>query len=567
MPVFALIPTGPDEARMLWVPWPVAGVEYRVERRATPESAWELAEASVSADAALATGLEPDDELRVAAFLEVGDSANPSECTSLPTTAAPDSLLRRTVVDGRGLDWQVTPDEVSGSGAAPTRAISSSCPSNSGVLGKSGKWPPHFRPRRGGAQRLGPSEPPSAPQMGHRREAAVRGAATLNMSLDGIPRSALIPARDGLVGYCSKSGWGCLEISSADVPPAVEAQPDQRTTTDWYDFGLTLDIEPPLAQNGLVIGASAGGGVELQLEYETEGWFVPTLSRIAARARPYVGGQVYATIDTTSTRIVMEDPVYTTPQIIIYTATLASVTTDFDLSAVVDFRADGPVSGQWLGQIGYSRTFEVGYNGQFYGPQVVADTPVLLVTPEFGDGSSADLWFGWRADANLNLDVLGVNLATASLSPTAGTVFVHRSTPGAPCNHPVSLAHARVDLGAKLEANLDLPGLLPRQAVPSHRQADSGPHVGPCSGLFSRSPTVQWHRALRLPPPPDARTDGSPRPRGSERRHRPSRPRPVRALRGGNAALGQRLDRGRPVSTPALRASLCGAEESGALAP
>lgn len=469
VPLFALIPMGPESARLLWVPWPLQDIDYRIERRSKPSDAWEPIDADVSVDSAVVNDLETDDQLRVVAYLDDQRLGQSVDLGFKPTSAPPQTVLGRDIVDGRGRGWNVGPDQVVGHGPMPRPSDLLVLPVRLGKASDIREVESVTPITTGWRAHTVAFELPPQPAIGQRSTVPVRGGATLNLSLDGIPRSALT-GEGGLVGYCSTSGWGCLQLATAELE-ALAAQPRAKTTTDWLDFPLTLDLFS-FEQDGLTFSATATGGVEVQIDYETEGLLVPTVSRIAARARPYAVGEVSATLNTSTDRVAVSEPLYTTPSVGVSIGLMASLTVDFDVSAVVDYQSEGPTNGGWVGQFGYARTFEVGYNEQFYGPLVLSDEPTLHVTPQFGDGSRGDLWFGYRTDANLHLNLVTFSLATASLSPTTGLVFVHDSTLAAPCNRTTSIAHAEVDLGAKLEASLDLPfTLLDRSFLLSDKRA------------------------------------------------------------------------------------------------
>jgi hypothetical protein len=468
VPLYAVIPVGPDSARMLWVPWPGQNLTYSVQRALEgPHPKWADAVAHMEPDSAVVSGLQDGDVVR----LVVSDAEGLRIGTSVavpfsPVSAPPNSLDGHDIVDGRGESWQISDTVVHGMSDAPeigailvlpmrrvqtyslVRQVLSTHPDGEGG------WSATTEPARVAAV------------------PGTRVGASFNVSADGIPMSLLTPTTSGTVAYCSQSGWGCIELN----PAMVTSEQSNMLWSNGYSGVLNQTWSTQQEQLGMTINAEAEGGVIVEAAYEiSRGWtgFPNGMEMAYLQTRPYAQADISATIDTSGGSIpTYERPVLAPISVPIFTATFLTITAEFSVNTVafLEDQTGAGVAGQWTGEAGLSRTYEVGYSSRrarsgtngFYGPDLVGQGFDVSVQPAFGDGSQARAWFGWKATGSvvLNATVVG-ELARADLSATTGLVFSHNGTQAAPCNQPVSIAHADIGLGARLDASLDLKFLDP----------------------------------------------------------------------------------------------------------
>lgn len=461
VPLYALVSTGQESARLLWVPWP-GTVEYGLERRIPGAVSWSTIDAEVSHDSAVVSGLSDGDEVRVAAFDAEGNRIGESVALEFtPASEGATEIGGHRILDGRGEGWTVVGSMVLGTAEAPRQGDLLLLPLSAGVTEpvrevetvsmSTDGWAAHTRPPTAQPPGSGGPAGPSTP--------ADHGAVVLNASLEGVVASVL----DSSGRYCSESGWGCIDFPIAPLALEEPAGLDRSASaTPWFPLQRTLSYGP-IGDNGLTLGASASGGVELRLVHDLS-YLPPGVDRLTAQARPYASANATATMVDANSNAEIEHLVYDGVSIVVFSLSVATVFADFDVSAVADLDTpNAAVNGQWTANADYSRIYEVGYRDDipgsgFYGPQLVDESWSLGLTPEFGDGSEADLWFGFRADVTLEVDALWSlgTLASGTLSATVGPVLTHSSTPAAPCGRTESVAAARVDAGAKLDATLDL---------------------------------------------------------------------------------------------------------------
>ncbi len=460
VPLYALVPSGPDDARLLWVPWPGTDARYTVERRGVDATEWLSVVADVHRDYAVVHRLSDGDQLRVVA--RSVDGSRSVESVPLPfhpASATPSRIQGRAVIDGRGQAWQLGATTVAGWGPVPAPgdvlvpAIQAPNPSAGlrealTVSGDAEGWLATTR-----AFDFAPA-------------AGTRLGAALNLSMDGVPSSVFEPTQAGKVGYCSSSGWGCLELSESDLHRLTEAadvDPSPERAAYEGDWPATMSAQMTAA--GMDIDAVATGGVRVFADYEL-GW--TSLNSASLVTEPYAVGQVAANISTSGGSIPdFEQPLITSISVPLYSAGLVSITADFGLAAIaeLDNIGGGAIDGAWTGDVEFSRPTTVGYQSRnsrgLYGPVLGDPYFDIGITPAFADGSSADIWFAWRASGSVVLQGGFWEIARGTLAATAGLVFAHESTPGAPCNEAISIAHADVALRAKLDAEIDFLGLDP----------------------------------------------------------------------------------------------------------
>lgn len=461
VPLYALVPTDPESARLLWVPWPHAGLTYAVERAPEDSDAkWTPIGATIDVDSAVVTGLHDGDLVRLVAVGADGERLATSVALPFsPVSAPPDTLDGHPIVDGRGQDWAVSDDGVSGLEVVPQLGSILVLPIRSGETDSVIRQVLSTRPDGYGAWSAETQPARLTPAPG------TRVGASINVSADGIPVSMLTPMNGDHVGYCSTSGWGCIEIDQQIAAASA------RLWSTGYSGTLSQTWSTQQEQLGMTIDASAEGGVIVEAAYELAySWLgIPNGMKMAyLRTRPYAQAQITASIDTAGGSVPQfEQPVFSPISVPIFTATFLTITAEFGVSTVafLEDQTDSGVSGRWSGQASLSRAYETGYSSRraragtsgFYGPQFIDQTFDVSIQPEFGDGSRARAWFGWKATGSvvLNASIVG-ELARADLSATTGLVFAHASTSGAPCDQPVSIAHADIGLGARLDARLDL---------------------------------------------------------------------------------------------------------------
>ncbi|MCB9694912.1 MAG: hypothetical protein H6736_24145 [Alphaproteobacteria bacterium] len=446
------------------MPWTQAPVRYLAERRLQSEDEWHIAQAAIGVDSAVLDDLRAGDDVRVIAV----DSASGERVAASPSfrftpaTVAPTTLYGRRILDGRERDWVFGDSTVRGDGAPPAEGDllvqPLRRPSDRGepleVVGlevSSAGWSAEVRPFT--APDATPPRTPGQPTD------SSHGAIALALSTDGMPR--LPETRPGYVGYCSASGWGCVEVGRAalDVDPAAvvpSASERARTVTDWYPIDAP-SMSWSHAVQGLDLDATATGGIQLQMEYDYS-YLPPRILSVAARGRPHATGQVSATLNEATTGPAFEQPIFTV-SVSVYSAAVISINAEFGLSGVIEVDAASPATGGWQGAVEVGQTYEVGYRDGFYGPETLDPTAYAQLTPAFGDGSEAEIWVGWKAHGAITATVLGFEGARAELAPRVGVVLQHASTDGAPCNEDVSIARAGIGLGLQLDATASLPPL------------------------------------------------------------------------------------------------------------
>ena len=440
VPLFALIPVGPSEARLLWVPWSGAGVRYTVEHNPPgPVPKWTPIRAEIGADSALVYGVGAADQLRVVAWndenVRVGESV---DLAFSPVEAAEPLLAGRNVIDGRSQGWMVGETLVSGLGSAPLEgdilllpmgferdgnAVREVISTSSTDRGWSATTRPfEWRPNQG-----------------------ARAGAAANLSLDGLPVGLLQPGNDGYRGYCSVSGWGCVEFRAGDLERPKTTRKAAREYPIIRRFWST-ELSDTL---GLSIVPSANAGVKLIADGSRSGFSVTGKAQVIA----YAEGRIDVALSTTSSSVTdLVYPIWTQGRVYLFTIGPFDFSGEASLSAVGSYTgsSDG-TEGYWSGAIQFQRGYEVGYEPRrsFYKEPI--STSSLSITPNFNDGSSGSVRVGLRAVAKLYSWPVD-----ARLTGTAELVFSHASTNGAPCAQTASIEATEIALESRLEYWLDL---------------------------------------------------------------------------------------------------------------
>lgn len=496
VPAYALVSTGPTTARVLWVP---AGHDrYAVQVRADAAAAWRTT-TPTHADHADVDGLAEDHHVRVVA-LDALDQvvAHSIDFRFTPASAAPTTLRGRELLDARRPGWRHGPTTVEGTGPSPAvgtlviRPIDPAEPHRLvdevlSVTPTLGGWSATTRPYQA-----------PDPVVGRQLAERVRTGVQVNLSRDGLP-AGLPTTRPGHVGHCSSSGWGCLEVPASSAPTVTPAHEQQRTTP--WATPASGSLSWSRTEQGVDFAATATGGVQVQFDYELDWWGL-SVDRLAARTRPYADGQVTASFATDGSDALLEQTLLSLPSVLVAGAVPLTVYAEFGMAGIAEVESEQPVEGSWTGSASFSRTYEVGYRDQrFYGPEQIDDDATLGLTPIFPTSSRADVWVGFQATGGIGLFLFGGEVASASLSPTAGLVLHHESTDGTPCGQAQSIAHTRIDAGARLDASLSMAFFGDR----TYRLAEL------------RQPLLGWGRPLDLTLarqlPPDAEVTFRIRPR------------------------------------------------------
>jgi hypothetical protein len=386
-----------------------------------------------------------------------------------PVDAAEPMLAGRNVIDGRSQGWMVGETLVSGLGSAPlegdilllpvgferdgnaVREVISTSSTDRG-------WSATTRPFEWQLRR------------------SKRAGVAANLSLDGLPVGLLRPGSDGYRGYCSVSGWGCVEFRADDFgTPKTSQKLAAEFNIIRYSWSREL-----VSADDIRIRPSANAGVKLSAEGD-----YCTLCLTAwgkAKMIAYADGSLDARIETTLPYIAIPSyEIYRTARIRLFTVLGFTFEGDASLSAIGSFSglASG-TNGTWTGRANFQRGYEIGYESRrgFYGQPI--SVSALSLVPEFGDGSRGEARAGLRAIASLYSLPLD-----AELNGTAQLAFSHESTSGQPCGQTTSIQSTDLALVSSLGYEFDLALLDPRV------------------GTFAtyRTPIASWglNRALSIP--------------------------------------------------------------------
>jgi hypothetical protein len=436
VPLFALIPVGPSQARLLWVPWSGAGVRYSVEHSppgTVPK--WTPIRAEIDSDSALVYGVGAADQLRVVAWNEedvrVGESV---DLAFSPVEAAEPLLAGRNVIDGRSQGWIVGETLVNGLGSAPLagdililpmvferdeNVVREVISTSSTVQG----WSAATRPFE------------------WRLRQSKRAGVAANISLDGLPLGLLQEGSDGYRGYCSVSGWGCIEFRADDLEVR---NPSRKLAADFDIIRRSWSRELYSAQ-GIAIMPSANAGVKLGAEGDYCTWCLTAWGR--AKIVAYADGGLDAAIATTSAEFTIPSyEIYRSARIRLFTVLGFSFEGDASLRAIGSFSGSSSgTEGFWLGDVNFERGYELGYESRrgFYG-QSISDQD-LSISPQFGDGSFGEARAGLEAAASIYSLPLD-----AELNAQAELAFSHNSTAGLPCGQTASILSTDIALLSSL---------------------------------------------------------------------------------------------------------------------
>ena len=431
VPLFALIPVGPSQARLLWVPWTGAGVRYSVEH--SPPGTlpkWTPIRAEIDSDSALVSGVGAADQLRVVAWndenVRVGESV---DLAFSPVEAAEPLLAGRNVIDGRAQGWMVGETLVSGLGSAPhegdilllpmafelgesvVREVISTSSADQGWSATT--RPFEWRPNQG-----------------------ARSGAAANLSLDGLPVGLLQPGSDGYRGYCSVSGWGCVEFLENDL---IISKSTSKSIREYRIIDLSWSSELSSA-SGLSITPEANAGVKILADGSANG-------SGRARITAYADGSMNLNISTTDSSIeIPERRLFTTGRVKLFTVAFFTLRGEVSLAAVAGYEGStGGTEGQWSGSIQFSRGYEVGFERRrkFYKDRISSSN--MIIAPSFGDESRGAARVGLKAVATIDS-----YLVDAQLTGNADLVLSHSSTRSSPCMQEVSIEATDIALESGL---------------------------------------------------------------------------------------------------------------------
>lgn len=487
-PLYALVSTGPNSARLLWVPWDFLHQDRIMVERSSDGENWEPVDFEVFEDSALVTNLHDNDVLRV--FVNHAGK-RVAESVSLEfrkSSKTPSTIAGHRIVSGLGEQWEVSPDLILGTGEPPKTGDVLVLPITPQQMDPDVRLVTDVALSNGGwrvdTTIFDPTnEPPFKKAL--QKSATSRGLVSMNTSLDGIQVARLMETHKGYRGYCSVSGWGCIEFSEKDLERHHQNDFVFGTTPlkNWYH---SLSWSYTDLGNGMSLTTTSGGGIKSQMEYEY-GIFPPRLISSTVSVEPYANATVALNLNNSDPSIDVTENLVHSSAVIIYANFGVKVAADFGIDAVVDLDSENNfnVTGSWTAQVDTSKEYEVGYlNGGYIGPNLnQTNQPTLTITPSFNDGSEVDIWFGWRAQANVYLRALNMHLVNANASATVGVVFNHESTDGTKCDATASLSHIQIDEGISLDAELEVPFL----------------NLSRTFNLFTqRNPLLSWGRERTL---------------------------------------------------------------------
>lgn len=467
-PVYGFIPVGPKSVRLLWVPWSFIGDDQLIFEHRKPDEDWKsLSSVLQYEDSAVVSGLDSNDEVRITIVSPEGSPIAHSvafEFTPATEYSGSQSFLGYNLIDFRDQNLEFEDGLVLGKENPPSVNDILILPLNGQTIGKSYQLVKHVTSDiegwRAETEVFNTDDLPKPAGLASKTQMGKRESVTINYSLQGVPLKTLSRTQKGYVGYCSQSGWGCIQLEETEFKNLLNDSDLAFGSSGWNEvFNDSESWNYGQQSDPIYLVLSANVSVLFKAEWNWNS-LIYYLKPIAS-----VNADLHLNHANTDE---LEEPLGSPLQVPIYSAFGVNLSSQFRLSGVIDLDqlSSTPqatdVTGHWNANIQTSEVYSIGYsNSKVWGPYNDKYEPLnLTITPLFQDGSSADVWIGLRGSVELNLTGMLVPDATADLSATVGVVLNHSSTDGSKCNLPnteSSISQAKIDLGSKFEAGFEVP--------------------------------------------------------------------------------------------------------------